>query len=75
MKAIIDGEEIPEAANIRRQFVALAATQFDFREKNATNVEQFATKAAKSKAFGIKIHNNVKANEFVMNSPVPPRAA
>ena len=49
MKVIADGSKRPEATNIRRQFVNIAAIQFDFREKISINVKRFATMAAKSK--------------------------
>ena len=47
IKAIIHGVECPAAANIYRQFVNLAATQFNFRKRIATNIEKFATLVTK----------------------------
>ena len=67
LKAVSGGTERPEAANIRRKFVSLAATQFDFRERIATNVEQFATLTSKSKLYGIKVHNDAKAAVLLTN--------
>ena len=68
LTAVIDGAERLEAANIRRQFISLATRNFDFRERIATNVEPFATLAAKSKLYSIKVHDSVKAAVLLVNS-------
>ena len=67
INAIVDDAKRPEAANIRRHFFNLAATQFDFRERLATNIEQFLTLAAKSTFYGIMVHGDVKAAVILAN--------
>ena len=65
--AIREGAERPEAANIRRQFVAVAATTFDFRETMAINVERLATAATKSAGYGVQMQNDLKAVVILAN--------
>ena len=44
---ITEGAERPESSNIRRQFVNIAGTIFDWRETVVTNVEWMAAMSAK----------------------------
>ena len=46
--AIMEGATRTEATNIRRQYVNLAGTMFDFRETFAVNCKQLADAAMKS---------------------------
>ena len=59
--AITEGAERPEATTIRQQFVNIAGTVFDWRDTVAINVEKFATNAAKTQAYGIRVHDDLKA--------------
>jgi hypothetical protein len=65
--AISAGAERPEASNIRRQFVHLAGTVFDWRETVATNVERMATLAVKSQGYGLHVHDDLKAIIILAN--------
>ena len=56
------GADKPEATNIRRKYVNLAGTMFDFRETFAVNCERLAAAAMKSQGFGIVVHDNLTAN-------------
>ena len=67
LQAVAAGAERPEATTIRRQFVGIAGTVFDFRETVATNVERFAATAAKAQGFGIKVHDDLKAIVVLAN--------
>ena len=67
VKAIINGADRLEATNICRQYVSLAATQFDFRERLSTNVERFVIIAAKSTSYGVKVHDDTKAAMIMAN--------
>jgi hypothetical protein len=55
--AITEGEDRPEATTIRQQFVNIAGMVFDWRDTVAINVKKFATNAAKTQAYGIRIHD------------------
>ncbi len=57
--AISEGAERPEAANIRKQFVNVAGTVFDWRETVTTNVERFATAAAKTQGYDVHVHEDL----------------
>ena len=60
--AIMEGADRPEATNIRRQYIDLAGTMFDFREKFVVNCERLAAAAMKSQGFGIVVHDDLTAN-------------
>ena len=66
--AISEGAERPEAANIRKQFVNVAGTVFDWRETVTTNVERFATAAAKTQGYGVHVHEDLKAIVILANT-------
>ena len=66
--AIMEGEARPEATNIRRQYVNIAGTMFDFRETFAVNCEQLAAAAMKSQGFGIVVHDDLTANILMANA-------
>ena len=59
--AITEGAERPEATTIRQQFVNIAGMVFDWRDTVAINVKKFATNPAKTQAYGIRVHNDLKA--------------
>jgi hypothetical protein len=65
--AITEGAKQPEATTIRQQFVNISGMVFDWRETAAINVENFATNAAKTKAYGIRVHDNLKAVVILAN--------
>ena len=65
--AITEGAERPEATTIRQQFVNIAGTVFDWRDTVAINVEKFATNAAKTQAYGIRVHDDLKAVVVLAN--------
>jgi hypothetical protein len=65
--AITEGAERPEATTIRQQFVNIAGTIFDWRDTVAINVEKFATNAAKTQAYGIRVHDDLKAVVILAN--------
>ena len=60
--AIMEGETRPEATKIRRQYVNLAGTMFDFRETFAVNCKRLVDAAMKSQGFGIVVHDDLTAN-------------
>ena len=66
--AIMEGADRPKAMNIRRQYVDLTGTMFDFRETFAVICEQLAAAAMKSQGFGIVIHDNLMANILMANA-------
>ena len=63
----MEGADRPEAMNIRRHYVDLAGTMFNFRQTFAVNCERLAAAAMKSQGFGIVVHNNLTANILVAN--------
>jgi ElaB/YqjD/DUF883 family membrane-anchored ribosome-binding protein len=65
--AITEGAERPEAGNIRRQYVSIAGTVFDWRETAATNMERLAALAAKSVGYGVRVHHDLRAVVILVN--------
>jgi hypothetical protein len=65
--AITEGSERPEATTIRQQFVNIAGMVFDLRDTVAINVKKFATNAAKTQAYGIRVHDDLKAVVILAN--------
>ena len=65
--AITEGAERPEATTIRQQFVNIAGTVFDWRDTVAINVEKFATNTAKTQAYGLRVHDDLKAVVILAN--------
>ena len=59
---IMEGADRPEATNIRRQYVNLAGTMFDFLKTFVVNCERLAAVAMKSQGFGIVVPDNLMAN-------------
>jgi len=59
--AITEGADRLEATTIRQQFVNIAGMVFDWRDTVAINITKFATNTAKTQAYGIHIHDNLKA--------------
>ena len=66
--AIMEGVARPEATNIRRQYVDIAETMFDFRETFAVNCKQLAAAAIKSQGFRIVVHDNLTTNILMANA-------
>jgi hypothetical protein len=56
-----------EATTIRQQFVNIAGMVFDWRDTVTINVEKFATNPAKMQAYGIHIHDDLKAVVILSN--------
>jgi len=67
VNAITEGAERPEATTIRQQFVNIAGMVFDWRDTVAINVEKFAMNVAKTQAYGIRVHNDLKAVVILAN--------
>jgi len=65
--AITEEAERPEASTIRQQFVNIAGMVFDWRDTVAINVEKFAANASKTQAYGIRIHDDLKAVIILAN--------
>ena len=65
--AITEGAERPESTTIRQQFVNIAGMVFDWRDTVAINVKKFATNAAKTQAYGIRVHEDLKAVVILAN--------
>ena len=66
--AITEGSERPEAMNIRRQFVNIAGTIFDWRETVVTNFDRMAALAEKSQGYGVRLHSNLQAVVILANT-------
>ena len=67
IKSITDGSERPKATTIRRLYIAIAGTNFDFSERTDVNVERFNAEATKSEKFGVEVHNDLKATVILDN--------
>ena len=65
--AITEGADRPEATTIRNQFITIAGMVFDWRDTVTCNAEKFATNAAKTQAYGIRVHNDLKAVVILAN--------
>ena len=63
----MDGAERSESSNIRRQFVNIAGTIFDWRETVGKNVERMVAMAAKSLGYGVRVHSNLLAVVILAN--------
>jgi len=57
----------PEATTIRHQFVNIAGMVFNWRDTVAINIKKIATNAAKTQAYGIRVHNNLKTVIILAN--------
>ena len=66
--AIMDGADRPEATKIRRQYIDLAGTMFNFRETITVNCEGLVTAVMNSQGFGIVVHNDLTANILMANA-------
>ena len=65
--AITEGAKRPEATTIRQQSVNIAGMVFDWRDTVAINLEKFAMNAAKTQAYSIGVHDNLKALVILAN--------
>ena len=59
MRAVIEGAERPATIDVRKLYVSLCSTKFDFRIKMVVNVERLRSQAAKSKGYGVKVGEDV----------------
>ena len=55
-------------SNIRRQFVNIAGTIFDWRETVVTNVEQMAAMAEKYLGYDVRVHRDLRAVVILANT-------
>ena len=55
MKAVVEGADSPATGDVRGKYGAIAATNFDFRNKMVTCVELLNAKIEKMGTYGIKI--------------------
>jgi hypothetical protein len=65
--AITEGTDRPEVTTIRNQFITIAGMVLDWRDTVTSNAEKFATNAAKTQAYGIRVHNDLKAVVILAN--------
>ena len=65
---ITEGAERPESSNIRRQFVNIAGTIFDWREVIVTNVEQMAAMSEIYIGCGVRVHSDLRAVIILANT-------
>ena len=59
MRAVIEGAERPATIDVRKLYVSLCSTNFDFRIKMIVNVERLRYQAAKSNGYGVKLGEDV----------------
>jgi hypothetical protein len=59
MRAVIEGAERPATTDVRKIYVSLCSTKFDFRIKMVVNVELLRSLAAKSNGYGVKVGEDV----------------
>ena len=55
-------------SNIRRQFVNIAETIFDWMETVVTDVKRMAEMAAKLMGYGVHIHRDLRAVVILANT-------
>jgi ElaB/YqjD/DUF883 family membrane-anchored ribosome-binding protein len=65
--AITERAERPETTTIRQQFVNIAGVVFDWRDTVTINVENFAMNAAKTQAYKIRVHDDLKTVVILAN--------
>ena len=65
--AITEGAQRPEATTIRHQFVNIAGMVFDWRNTVTINIKKFAMNTAKTQAYGIRVHDDLKAVVILAN--------
>ena len=59
MRAVIEGAERPATIDVRKLYVSLCSTKFDFRIKMVVNVERLRSQAAKSNGYGVQVGKDV----------------
>ena len=59
VRAVIEDAERPSIIDVRKLYVSLCSTKFDFRIKMVINVERLRSQAAKSKGYGVKVGEDV----------------
>ena len=55
MRVVIEGVERPATTDVRKRYVSLCSTKFDFRIKMVVNVECLRSQAAKSNGYRVKV--------------------
>ena len=64
---VTEGAERPKATTIRQQFINIDGMVFNWRDTVAINIENFVTNTSKTQAYGIPVHNNLKAVVILAN--------
>ena len=59
MRAVIEGAERPATIDVRKLYVSLCSTKFDFRIKMVANVEHLRSQTAKYNGYGVKVGEDV----------------
>ena len=59
MRAVIECAERPATIDVRKLYVSLCSTKFDFRIKMMVNVKRRRSQAAKSNGYGVKVGEEV----------------
>ena len=71
MRAVIEGAELPATIDVRRLYVSLCLTKFDFRIKMVVNVERLRSQAAKSKGYGVRSARMLSSSSSLRTSSGP----
>ena len=66
--AITEGAERPESSNIRRKFVNIAGTIFDWREAVVTNVERMAAMSENFLGYSVRMNIDLSAVVILANT-------
>ena len=67
MRAVIEGAERPATIDVRKLYVSLCSTKFDFCIKMVVNVERLRSQAAKSIGYGVKVGKDVIVLIIIVN--------
>ena len=67
MRSVIEGAELPATIDVRKLYVSLCSTKFDFRIKMVVNVERLRSQAAKSNGYGVKVGEDVIVLIIIVN--------
>ena len=59
MRTVIEGAERSATIDVRKLYVSLCSTKFNFRIKMVVNVKRLCSQAAKSKGYGVTVGEDV----------------
>ena len=59
MRAVLEGAERPATIDVRKLYVSLCSTKFDFCIKKVVNVKHLCSQAAKSNGYDVKVGEDV----------------